>query len=545
MNGADLFVAILKEWEVPFVATLCGHGMNDIDAACRRAGMPLVDVRNEQAAAYMAETLGRFTGRPGVCAVSSGVAHANALTGVLNARFDGAPMLLVTGCGPTETIGMGHFQDFDQVGMAAPVCKYAEMIRHVDQIPRILHKAYNLSINGRPGPVHISFPTDVQTDSAASVSRSGLAARPERAVSQGDQRLVERAAALIALANRPLLIAGSGIHYADGSPALMEFASEQSIPVVTPIWDRGSTPKSTAEYAGVCGAATGGPDLISQSDLVIVAGAACDYRVGYLSPPTVNTRTPIIRIDADPEQLSQGITPDVAIAGDLAIVLEQLSLACGRLDHPKPEAWRDEAVAQRKSHRQACIDSRPRNSTEAHALDIVAAVEAVLTEDTVIIVDGGNIGQWCHQVLFDRYPGHWMTCGASGVVGYGLPAAMTARLLYPDRPIILISGDGSITFTIAELESAARQNLGFTVLLADDEAWGITLTGHMQTYGEGITSELGTVRFDKVAEGFGAESFRVDDATDIESLLRDSLSATDQPTMIHIPIARSNPADRP
>ncbi|SVE23673.1 uncharacterized protein METZ01_LOCUS476527, partial [marine metagenome] len=242
----------------------------------------------------------------------------------------------------------------------------------------------------------------------------------------------------------------------------------------------------------------------AQADLLIVTGAACDYRVGYLQPPGIAEDAEVIRIDADPVQLHQGRMADVSILGDPRSVLKQLTDTCGRLDHQPHTEWMEEAAAQRLTYTQRCLESRALAEQGTHALDIVNAVKAVLTDDTIIIVDGGNIGQWCHQVLFDRYPGHWLTCGASGVVGYGLPAAMAARLLYPDRPIILISGDGSITFTIAELEAAARQKLGFTVLLADDRAWGITLTGHLKSYGEGITSELGPIQFAQVAQGFGA-----------------------------------------
>jgi acetolactate synthase-1/2/3 large subunit len=165
-----------------------------------------------------------------------------------------------------------------------------------------------------------------------------------------------------------------------------------------------------------------------------------------------------------------------------------------------------------------------------------------MTDDTVVIIDGGNIGQWVHQILCDRYPGHWLTCGASANVGYGLPGAMAARLSYPDRPIILISGDGALTFTIAEFETAARQRLGFVVLLADDEAWGISLTGHEREFGVGITSELGPIRFDQVAEAFGAHGVRIARAYEIAPAIRQGFRS-DRPTLIHVPVVRSNPTD--
>jgi acetolactate synthase-1/2/3 large subunit len=166
----------------------------------------------------------------------------------------------------------------------------------------------------------------------------------------------------------------------------------------------------------------------------------------------------------------------------------------------------------------------------------------VLTDDTILILDGGNIGQWAHQFLCDRYPGHWLTCGASGVVGYGLPGAMAARLLYPDRPILLLSGDGAFTFTVAELESAARQRLNFVAIVADDAAWGIVVGEHRREYGRLMACELGPVRFDLVAEGFGCRGVRISNPQEIKPALREAL-AHEHPTVIHVPIVRSSPAD--
>ena len=153
---------------------------------------------------------------------------------------------------------------------------------------------------------------------------------------------------------------------------------------------------------------------------------------------------------------------------------------------------------------QTVLNTAEKVRNGLHAADIMEAVQSGLTDDTMILVDGGNIDQWGHQLLHDRYPGHGLTCGASGVVGWGIPGAMAARLFYPDRPIILISADGSIGFTIAELESDARQKIPFVILLADDQAWGIVATGHQKQFGVPIGCELGPIRYDQMAEAFGA-----------------------------------------
>ncbi|MCY3766701.1 MAG: thiamine pyrophosphate-binding protein [Gemmatimonadetes bacterium] len=542
MNGADLLVAELQKKGVGFVATLCGHGLDDLDDACDRAGMRLVDVRNEQAAGYIAEAVGRLSRTVGVCAVSSGVAHVNALTGVCNAHFDGAPMLLITGSGPSSTAGLGHFQDLDQVAIAAPLCKYAETIHHPERIPQMLHEAFEAATSGRPGPVHLTVPQDVlcaeiHADAIIRVHDAGL---PAPTIAAGNPGEIDRIADLISQAARPLLVAGGGIHYADGSAAVTEFTRTLGVPVVVPIWDRGAIIRPIETFMGVVGAASGGPRLLPDADLVLLAGAVCDYRVGYLQPPAVHPDATIVRIHADAFHLNQGAGAHVRVAADPGSALTQLTEAAKSRKIPPGTAWLEEAARRRDAFRRRCLAARKGNGL--HALDIIHAVQAVLTDDTIVIIDGGNIGQWAHQALCDRYPGHWLTCGASGVVGYGIPAAMAARLLYPDRHVILISGDGALTFTVAELEAAARQGLPFVVLLADDEAWGITLTGHEARYGRGITSELGPIDYPGMAEAFGARGVRIERAGQILPALRHGLDA-EQPTLIHVPVARSSPAD--
>jgi thiamine pyrophosphate-dependent acetolactate synthase large subunit-like protein len=293
---------------------------------------------------------------------------------------------------------------------------------------------------------------------------------------------------------------------------------------------------------GVVGAATGGPNLLVGADLIILAGVHFDYRIGYLQPPAIHPHARVVRIDIDPAELCRGVKAQLTIQGDSRSVLLQLLDEVRRRETPPHTSWLKEAQARRREFQARCRAARERAARGLHALDILHALEGVLTGDTVLLLDGGNIGQWAHQVLFDRYPGHWLTCGASAVVGYGLPAAMAARLLYPQCPIILLSGDGALTFTIAEFETAARQGLHFVVVVADDAAWGITLSEQVRAFGHGLASELGPVSFDRVAESLGARGVRVSTPEEIQPAIVEGLSQK-RPTLIHVPIVRSSPAD--
>ncbi|NOX57065.1 MAG: thiamine pyrophosphate-binding protein [Planctomycetes bacterium] len=544
MTGGDILIDELRARGVKFIATLNGHGLDPIYLACRKVGMRMIDVRNEQAASYMAEVTGRLTRSVGVCAVSGAVAHVNALSGVLNAWFDGAPMLLVTGITPLAELGWGNFQDFNPVPVAEPICKYARLVDTPHRVGQFVHEAFAAATSGRPGPVHLAMPLDV---SAAEVAvsdaiRSKVQSGDVRISGGGDAVLIAEAAKLLRTAQRPVLVIGSGLYYARGEAALAEFLNQQRIPTVLPIWDRGSVPGPQEAFLGVIGAASGGPRILEEADVIVLAGAEFDYRVGQISPPRLAPDAKVVRIHADSSRLRNGLEADLSIAGSPATVLEQLAEECRRLHCPPAEVWLAEARRRRDQFRKQCLDTAQRLRPGLNGCDVVQAIQQVLTDETIWLVDGGNIGQWFHQLLPDRCPGHWVTCGASGVVGWGLPGAIAARAIYPDRPVILLSGDGSFTFTVAELECAARQGLPFVAVVADDQRWGITASGHTKRYGEPLYSTLGPTRLDRVAEGFGCVGVRVERQEELVPALREALTS-DRPTVVHVPIVPGGPSD--
>ena len=547
MTGADLLVQSLVDRGVRFISVLCGNGLNPLLVACHRAGVRLIDTRNEQAAAYIADAHARLTGQIAVCAASSGVAHVNAMTGVVNAYFDGAPMLLITGASPLGDFGRGTFQELDQVSMIRSVTKYAELVDRPEQIGVRVHDAVQAATTGRPGPVHLTVPKDVlsaEVDPLTGVRVRGVAGRVHQCA-RGDPSLVGDAAQWLAEAQRPLVVAGSGVFYAQGQDALADVAHTAGVPVVVPIWDRGCIPTADGHFMGVIGAASGQPQLLGDADLVLIVGARVDYRIGYGRPPAIRADARIVRVDVDAGELHQGIDPDLAILGDPASVLSQLAEALRRRDARPHEAWLGEARQRLREFRSPWCDADPPATPPLCGRHLVDALREVVTDDTVLLVDGGNIGQWAHMALCDRYPGHWLTCGASAVVGWGLPGAIGAKLTYPDRPVILLSGDGALGFTIAELETAVKHQTPFVVLLADDQAWGIVVSGQRESGGPDnvLASRLGPVRYDLVAQGFGARGVRVDQADQIAPALREGLRS-DVPVLIHVPIVVRGPADR-
>jgi len=544
MTGADLFVQALMDRGVTFVTTLSGNGTEPFYEACQRAGLRLIDFRNEQAAAFAADAAARLTRRLAVCAVSAAVGHTNALIGVVNAWFDGAPLLLFSGSAAHARTDAGKFQDLDQVALAAPVCKYARLVDRAERIPFYVGEAVARATSGRPGPVHLTIPADVLSAEGGVPARRGTAREGEvRPGGAPDPTLIAAAADLLARSRQPVLVAGSGAFYARAEEAIAGLAAAAALPVVVPIWDRGAVSRPAEHFLGVIGAASGGPRILPDADLLILVGARIDYRLGYGEPPAVREEARLIRIDADPAELRQGREPDVAVLGDPAASLRALREALDRTPGFRPHRdWLAEVRRRQEAFRAERMGSRAAGPGIG-GREIVEALRPFLDDETIFLIDGGNIGQWAH-VLADRYPGHWLTCGASGVVGWGIAGAIAAKLVYPERRVILLSGDGAIGFGLPEIETAVRHRTPFVVVLADDRAWGSVAAAQAKRHGPDglIASQLGPVAYDRVAEAMGALGVRVERPEEIGPAVERGLAAG-RPTLVHVPTALGGPAD--
>ena len=252
----------------------------------------------------------------------------------------------------------------------------------------------------------------------------------------------------------------------------------------------------------------------------------------------------LIRIDVDATELRSGVEPNLKLLGDPCTVLGQLAQATRRLGAPPHRDWLAEARRRLAAFRQKWVEDPAPPAPPMTGRHIVDAIRPFLTEDLVFLMDGGNIGQWAHMALCDRYPAQWLTCGASAVVGWGLPGAIGARLAYPRNPVLLLSGDGAIGFTLAELETSVKHSAPFVIVLADDRAWGIVVSAQSHEHGaEGVlASRMAEVRYDQVAEAFGAIGVRVERPEDLGPAIAKGLQAN-RTTLIHVPIAVGGPAD--
>lgn len=538
MNGAQWLVGRLQQQDVQNAFVLHGNGLFACLDAFLDSSIGVVDVRNEQAAAYMADLTGAMTGRPGIAIVSSGPGHTNALTGLTNAWWDGRPMLLISGCSPQPSEGSDTFQELDQLSMVEPVCKYAAKVHSIEALPQQVHTALAMAVSGRPGPVHLTIPNDVFV---AEIDESTLRTRPPRTLkahprAMGDPDMVREAVSLLAGAQKPYMIVGSGAFYAQAWEPLSEFAALTDIPFVSHIWDRGCVEEAIPQYMGVtrCGAVTNTAlPRLSEADVVLVVGARIDYRVGQGRPPVFPKDARVIHVDIEPAEIDRNLIPDIGIVGDPASVLSQMSEETrkqGGMDH---KAWLASVRASRDELHEKWAPLAREDTWPLSAIRVCREIKPHLDSGITLLVDGGNIGQWAHMHFFDRHPSHWMTCGTSGAVGWGFAGAVAAKLARPGHPLLLLSGDGSAGFNITEIESALRHGAPFVAVIAHDGAWGIVADG--QAADRRVASQFGEIRFDRVAQALGAEGVFIEHPSQLGPAIQEGLAA-DTVTVIQVPV---------
>jgi acetolactate synthase-1/2/3 large subunit len=537
MNGAQWLVRLLQRWGMEHIFVLHGNGLFPFLDAFIDSDIQVVDVRNEQAGAYMADAWGAMTGRPGVVAVSAGPGHTNALTGLTNAWWDGRPMLLISGCSPQETEGADTFQELDQVAMVKPVCKYAAKVHRIEALPQMAYTALTMAVSGRPGPVHLTIPHDVLS---AEVDESQLRPQPigplqARPQATGDPALVQQAVDLLAGAAKPMMLIGSGAFYARAWDALRAFACATDIPILSHIWDRGCIEQAIPQYVGVTRSGqfiNSALPKLAEAEVVLVVGARIDYRVGRGHPPIFPKNARVIHVDIEPSEIGRNLVPEVGIVGDPRSVLGQMTEEVLRRGISSHRDW----LAEVRAARQLLFDKWDglghENAWPISSIRICREIKRFLDEEITFLIDGGNIGQWAHMALFDRHPSHWLTCGASGAVGWGLSGAIAAKLARPGHGLLLLSGDGSAGFNLSEISTALRFGTPYVTVVAHDGAWGIVADG--QPDGRRIASQFGEIRFDRVAQALGARGVYIEQADQLGPAITEGLQANTV-TVIHVP----------
>ncbi|MGB6371951.1 MAG: acetolactate synthase 3 large subunit [Methylocella sp.] len=518
MTGAEMVVRALRDQGVETIFGYPGGAVLPIyDALFHQDFIKHVLVRHEQGAAHAAEGFARSSGKAGVLLVTSGPGATNAVTGLTDALMDSIPLICITGQVPTHLIGSDAFQECDTVGITRHCTKHNYLVRQIEDLPRVLHEAFYVAQNGRPGPVVIDIPKDVQFAVGAYIGPRNIEHKTYRPKLDGDPGRVARAVALMAAARRPVLYTGGGIINSgpEASRLLRELVSLTGFPLTSTLMGLGAYPASGKNWLGMLGmhGTYEANNAMHDCDLMIAIGARFDDRItGRLDAFSPGSKK--IHIDIDPSSINKNVKIDLGIVGDCAHVLRQLI-----------EVFRAENAlinADALTKWWAQIDKwRARKSLSfKNAKDVIKPQYAVqrlyeLTKarDTYITTEVGQHQMWAAQHYHFEAPNRWLTSGGLGTMGYGLPAAIGAQMAHPGALVVDIAGEASILMNMQELSTAAQYRLPVKIFILNNEYMGMVRQWqellHEGRYSQSYSAALPD--FVKLAEAYGALGIRCSD----------------------------------
>jgi acetolactate synthase-1/2/3 large subunit len=481
-------------------------------------------VRHEQGATHMADGYARATGKVGVAMATSGPGATNMVTGIATAMMDSSPIVCITGQVPTSVIGSDAFQECDVTGVTLPITKHNFLVTNIKDLAYTIRKAFHIARTGRPGPVLVDVAKDVQNAKIEFEYPEGPIKLPGyRPPSYASEEQIERAIALMKQAKRPLILAGHGVNMSGADRELQEFAERTQTPVALTLLGKGAMPENHPLCLGMMGmhGAAAVNQAIQAADLLLAFGMRFDDRVtGNLKTYSPNSRK--IHVDIDASELNKNVRVDVGIAGDLKTVLEQFRPVMPTLEHRE---WMGEIREwQEEGDQRDIINQVAPNGKllAAHAIhDIWAATEG----DALVVTDVGQHQMWEAQYYLHQRPRTLITSGGLGTMGFGLPAAIGAKMGRPEETVWAIVGDGGFQMTMAELATAAQENVDINIAIINNAYLGMVRQWQEFFYEERYNATpMLSPDFCKLADAYGIPSIRVTERSQIDEAVKKAQS---------------------
>jgi len=532
LSGAEIVVRALIDQGVEVLFGYPGGAVLPIyDALFSEERLRHVLVRHEQGATHAAEGYARSTGKPGVVLVTSGPGATNAVTGIVDALMDSIPMVVITGQVATHLIGTDAFQECDTIGITRPCTKHNYLVKSVEDLPRIIHEAFHIATSGRPGPVLIDIPKDVQFAKGAYQGPNEVTHSHNYSPRvKGDASRIAEAAALLAKARRPILYTGGGVINSGPKAAelVRELAALTGAPVTSTLMGLGAFPASSPQWLGMVGmhGSFESNNAMHDCDVMVAIGARFDDRVtGRLDAFAPTSRK--IHIDVDASSIGKNVRADVGIVGDAASVLEDLIAVWKQRGYHSDKAaladwWREiDAWRARDSFRY-----RPDAKLIKPQHAIQRLYELTKDRDTYITTEVGQHQMWAAQFYHFDEPNRWMTSGGLGTMGYGLPAAVGVQIAHPDSLVIDIGGDASVQMTMQEMATAIQYDLPIKIFILNNEWMGMVRQWQQLLHGERYSHSYSASLpdFVKMAEAFGCVGLRAEHPDELDDAIREMIS---------------------
>jgi acetolactate synthase I/II/III large subunit len=516
-NGAALFAQSAAQLGLDTIFTLVGDHLNEVLAEAACSGLRIVDMRHESGVTHAADAWARIHRRPALALVTGGPGHTNSLTGIATANLAGSPVIAVSGSRARAMADRQAFQDLDQVSMARPAVKWAAEVPAAGEIPFYLRRAFSEANAGRRGAVHLTIPVDVFRETAQSAA---LPKPSPSAVCPADMAELERALDLLRSAQRPVVIAGSGVWWSGAEDALRAFIETWQLPLYTITMARGAVSDDHPLCMGYADPALNRAayQAFQDADLFLVIGKRIDYRLAMGGTRLFPAGAKFVQIDLHPQELGLNRSLDTAICADARVVLEALAAATPSVPRT---AW-IEHVRTLRAEWQAKLDA-----STADAPIFFRALRDALPRDVLFSWDGGDFAHWGRAMLPARHAGKWLRLGPLGTIGASLPNAIALQLAHPDRRVAAITGDGALGFYLAEMETLARYKLPVVIIVGNDAGWGLEreLQSWATNGAPSIACELSRARYDLVMKAFGGEGETIDRPEDAGPAIRRAFSA--------------------
>ena len=536
-SGADILIEALCDLGVEVVFGYPGGAVLPIyDALFRSGRIKHILVRHEQAATHAAEGYARSTGKPGVVLVTSGPGATNAVTGITDALMDSIPMVVITGQVPTALIGTDAFQEADTVGITRHCSKHNYLVKDPAKLGDVIHEAFHIATSGRPGPVVVDIPKDVQVATARYKKPGPIQHKTYRPQVKADQAQIEQLVDMLAAAERPILYTGGGIINSGpaASQLLCELVRITGAPVTSTLMGLGAYPASGEQWLGMLGMhGTYEANMaMNQADLVVALGSRFDDRVtGRLDAFSPNSRK--VHVDIDRSSVNKTVRVDLAIIADVGHALEDIVRIWKSRQHPKPDTtdWQRRIAGWRGVK---CLDFPENDPNEIMPQRAIRALfDATHAQSPIITTEVGQHQMWAAQHFGFEKPNKWLTSGGLGTMGYGLPAAIGAQLGNPNALVIDIAGEASIQMNIQELATASQYRLPVKIFILNNQYMGMVRQWQELTYesryAESYSDSLPD--FVKLGEAYGWKGILIETRDQLDSGIAEML-AYDGPVIV-------------
>ncbi len=527
LTGAQIMMKVLKEEGVESIFGYPGGAVIDIYDEVAKSDIKHVLVRHEQGAVHAADGYARAGGKVGVCLVTSGPGATNTVTGIASAHMDSIPIVIFTGQVPTKLIGNDAFQEVDIIGITRPCTKHSYLVKHTEDLERIIKEAFFIAKSGRPGPVLIDIPKDVANTKISYKPFKEFNLKSYNPTYKPYIKQLDKVVKLIKNAERPVIFAGGGVILSKASEALTELARKTQTPVTTSLMGLGAFPGTDPLWLGMIGMhGTYRANMSTGAcDLIIAVGVRFDDRVtGKIDVFAAQAK--IVHIDIDPTSIRKNIPVTIPVVGDCNITLNQLNRLIDKEDlgnlKKKRKKWLDQ-IEEWKSTKPLAYKQEDIIKPQY----VVEKLYELTKGEAIITTEVGQNQMWAAQYYhFDR-PGHFITSGGLGCMGFGLPAAIGAQIACPDKLVVDIAGDGSIQMNIQEMATAVQCNLPVKVVILNNGYLGMVRQWQELFYDKryAYTCMEHTPDFVKLAQAYGAVGLRATKPEEVESVLSEGLSS--------------------